>query len=273
MTSPLPLQPQVFLILRGLIEDWSGLRYDLDDLEMLAERISPRARELGFDSALDYYYFLRYDDKGPAELEKLLEALLVHETYFFRQAAQLEQLVDSCLAPRVAEGAHPRVWCAGVASGEEAYTLAMMLGERKLLGNVEVVATDLSRPALAHAERGVYSGRALRAIVGTVASRWLEPKGEHFEVVPALRGAITWKRVNLLDPAQVVALGTFDAILCRNVLIYFADQTTTRVVQQLTASLKDQGVLLVGASESLMRFGTSLKWEERSGSFFYRKAA
>ena len=269
----LPLQPSVFAILRGLIEARGGLHYEPVDRELLANRISPRAVALGFDSLLDYYYFLRYDPAGEQEFENLLEVLLVHETYFFREAEQLTQLVECFLAPMVKAGSRPRVWCAAASSGEEPYTLAMLLAEQKILEQVELVATDLSSRILEHARAGLYSGRALRSVLGTVADRWMVKHGEKVQVLPELREAISWKRVNLVDAAQVEALGQFDAILCRNVLIYFNDATIIHVIRQVTAALKPGGTLLVGASESLTRFGTSLDCDERAGSFFYRKSA
>jgi chemotaxis protein methyltransferase CheR len=268
----LPLQPVVFAILTALIESRGGLHYELVDLDLLAGRMSPRARDLGFESLLDYYYFLRYDPKGVAELDALIETLVNHETFFFRESEQLRLLVDTFLVPMVETGNRPRVWCSASATGEEPYTLAMLLGERKLLGRVELIASDLSNGALAHAKNGVYSGRSLRAVSGTAAEKYLETEGTKVRVPESLKGAIEWKRVNLIEPAQVAALGRFDAILCRNVLIYFANETTTRVVDQLTSALNDGGLLLVGAAESLINIGSSLRCEERSGWFFYRKA-
>lgn len=267
----LQLLPQVFSILSLQIEKRCGLHYGLVDLDHLRSKTSPRARELGFDSLLDYYYYLRYDPAGDAELDALIDTLLIHETYFFREADQLSQLVDTFLAPKVEAGSRPRVWCAAASSGEEPYTLAMLLSERDLLGRVELVASDVSRRVLAHAQGGVYTGRALRAVSGTVASHWLESQGEGVQVSASLRDAIDWRLINLLDTARVAALGKFDAILCRNVLIYFRDPIKVRVVAQLAASLTEGGLLLVGASESLLSLGTALACEERSGSFYFRK--
>ena len=108
-----------------------------------------------------------------------------------------------------------------------------------------------------------------------MSGRYLEvdPDGERARVRPELMAAVTWKRVNLVDPAQVAALGRFDVILCRNVMIYFSDDTARRVVDSLTQALEPGGHLLVGTSESLLRFGTQLQCEEKSGAFFYTREA
>jgi chemotaxis protein methyltransferase CheR len=271
MMAGLGYTPAVFAILSSLVEERAGLSYTPAEASLLMERASMRAIERGFDSLLDYYYLLRYDPSGIAELDALVESLVVNETYFFRELKPLVALVDQYLAPRIARGEHPRVWSAASASGEEPLTLAMLLAERKLLGKVDLLASDISERALAQARRGEFSGRSLRSRQPGY-ERWLETRGERATVAPELVRAIRWQRINLVldeelpDPAH-----PFDAILCRNVLIYFSPATAARVVQRLGERLVRGGVLLVGVSESLLSFGTSLVCEERGGSFFYEK--
>ena len=270
--ASLPLLPQVFSILAGLVEDRAGLHYRADDLELLRDKVSPRAEMLGFDSLLDYYYFLRYDPQGAAEQEALIEALVVHETYFYREADQLEAYVGQLLPRALGEGGTARIWCAAAATGEEPLTLAMMLADRGLLGRVQIVASDISDRALQRARRGEFSGRSLRALPKELG-KWFDRRGEAVVVDRKLVDCIDWRRLNLIDRPAVEALGHFSAVLCRNVLIYFSDQTARTVVASLTASLEPRGFLLVGASESLMRYGTSLSCDECGGAFFYRRVA
>lgn len=268
----LPLPPPVFTILSGLVEDRSGLHYSPEDRELLAEKVSPRAIDAGFTSLLDYYYFLRYDPGGEAELDALVETLCVHESYFFREAEQLRVAVSECLVPAVEQGRRPRVWCAAAAGGEEPLTLAMMLADHDLLGRVDVLASDISERALARARSGSYGPRALRALPKGVLGRWLHPSPSGASADPALIRAIDWRRVNLVDSAVVRALGSFDLVLCRNVLIYFSEDTTRRLAGTIADVLAPGGWLLLGVSESLMRFGTALTCEERGGVFLYRSA-
>jgi chemotaxis protein methyltransferase CheR len=268
----LPLSPPVLAILSALIEEESGLHYDASDADLLAEKLSVRALERGFDSLLDYYYFLRYDDERDAELELLIELLVVHETYFFRELVPLVALIDHYLAPAVARGQRVRVWCAAAATGEEPFTLAMLLAARGLLGRVEIVASDISARALAQARRGQYSRRSLRNLVPG-HERWLIVDGERARVSHEILAAVRFHRVNLVDHASAAKLGgRFDAILCRNVFIYFSLETAQRVVEQLSPALAPGGALLVGISESLLRFGTLLRCEEHGGAFFYERA-
>lgn len=268
--TKLPLSPQVFAILSALVEERSGLHYSLSSIDLFAAKVSQRASEAGFESLLDYYYFLRYDTTSNEELAELVDALVINETYFFREADQLHVLVNDLLLPAVRAGQRPRVWCAACATGEEPLTIAMMLAERGILGKVELVATDIGRRALGKARDGVYGARALRALPPS-ARRWFVSVGAEHRVDADLRAAIQWRRVNLIKPEEFSSLGTFDAIVCRNVLIYFSEATIRRVMDGLAASLRPGGRFLVGASESLLRLGTLLRCEERGGAFFYSK--
>jgi chemotaxis protein methyltransferase CheR len=267
----LPLSPQVFAILSALIEERTGLHYDLGERELLAERVAPRALERGFESLLDYYYFLRYDPDAEAELSLLVEALVVNETYFFRELAALKVVVDVLVPRLLAAGARPRIWCAACATGEEPLSLAMLLDEANLLDRVSLYASDISGRALAHAKTGLFFRRSLRALPVGVAGRWLEAEGEGMRVVPHIARAIEWRRLNLVNEAELASMGHFDVVLCRNVLIYFRDRTIERVIGNLWQSLAEDGILVVGASESLLRFDAAFSCEEQRGAFFYRK--
>ncbi|KYG05535.1 chemotaxis protein CheR [Sorangium cellulosum] len=275
MTSRLPISPQVFAIFSALIAEKIGIHYDAGDRELLGDKVSVRAIDAGFDSLLDYYYFLRYDPAGAAELDALIDVLVVGETYFFRELAQLEVAVAELVAPRVSAGERPRIWSAACSTGEEPFTIAMLLAERGLLGRVDLVASDISARSLSRARAGVYGPRSIRsnAPPPPFATRWLEVTPDRVVVSAELRDAIDWRRINLLEASDVTSLGQFDVIVCRNVLIYFHDNTARWVVANLSGALAAGGALLVGISESLLRLGTALACEERGGVFLYRKTA
>jgi chemotaxis protein methyltransferase CheR len=267
-----PAPRPVLAILAALVEERTGIHYASGDLDLLADKAGSRAAEAGFDTLLDYYYFLRYDPAGEAEIGALTDALVVCETYFFREHAQLEVLAGM-IGERVAAGHRPRVWSAACATGEEPLTLAMLLAQRELLPEVDLVASDISPALVARAKAGRHSVRALRSVPdGALAERFLrrEPDGS-LRSDEELRRAIQWRTVNLASPAEVARVGPLDFIVCRNVLIYFSDATATRVVETLGDRLLPGGALFVGISESLLRFGTSLQCEERSSVFYYRK--
>jgi len=268
------MSTQVFGILAALIEEKTGLHYGVEDAELLRSKVSVRAQERGFDSLLDYYYLLRYDDGDRRELDALIDVLVVPETYFFREFDALKFAVKEFLEPAVARGGRPRVWCAACASGEEPLTVAMLLSEAGVLERVDIVASDMSLRALERAKSGRFGPRALRQIPDpALVDRFLLRNGDRLEVRPELVRAIDFRRLNLIDSEAIARFGRFDLILCRNVLIYFRDAIMARVVRTLGEALAPGGALLVGVSESLLRLGTGLVCEERLGTFFYRATA
>jgi chemotaxis protein methyltransferase CheR len=262
----------VFAILSSLVEECAGLHYGPGEQDVFLERVAARSEEAGFESLLDYYYFLRYDPKGPRELDELIDHLVVNETYFFRELEPLRLIASQLIQPLVKAGQRPRIWSAACATGEEPLTLAMLLAREGLLAGVELIASDISQRALDTARRGRFSRRSLRHGIDTeLASRWLREEGGRFHVDPQLIEAIDWRRLNLCVPDETAAIGACDVVLCRNVLIYFRDDTVARVLEQLSSHLKPDGALFVGVAESLLRFGTTLVCEEQHQVFFYRK--
>jgi chemotaxis protein methyltransferase CheR len=275
----LRLTPQVFSILSSLVAETFGLHFDNAHLQVFEEKVAARAAEAGFDSLLDYYYFLRYDERGSAELSALIDTLVVGETYLFRELAPLEMMIAEFVIPALSAGRRPRIWSAACATGEEPHTVALLLASRGLLDDVDLVASDISATALERARSGRFSRRALRQEIPAFAARWLETQAatpsaldQRVVVQPRLTRAIDWRRINLVEDAGLASLGTFDVVLCRNVLIYFGDRTVKGVIKRLSGALRPGGALFVGVSESLLRFGTALSCEERDGVFFYRNA-
>ncbi len=279
--SPPPPSPALLSVFSALVEDSIGLHYGPHDAALFADKLQARATVAGFDSLFDYYYFLRYDPESRPELARLLEALVVHETYFFREQGTLDAAVSHLIAPAIARGERPRIWSCACSTGEEPLTLAMILAGKGLLDSCDLVASDVSPDAVARARSGLFGGRALRALpqaVGEGAMVHPEAKRQRpprppAASIPACSAPIEWRTVNLLDGAEVAAVGPADLVLCRNVLIYFSDVTIGRVVDHLSARLRPEGRLAVGASESLLRFGTVLTCEEIGGAFFYRRPA
>lgn len=265
--------PAVVAILSELIEERTGLHYGPNDRDTLVDKVSERAVQAGFDSLLDYYYYLRYDPNSTTELDRLIDALVVNETYLFREFQQLNLLVQRFIEPAVRAGRHPRIWCAACATGEEPATLAMLLAEAGMLSQVTIVASDISERALERARSGKLSRRSLRSVpLPELQAKWVREGADGSPFVdPELLAVIDFRRVNLAKRGEVESVGRCDFILCRNVLIYFSDETTSLVVSSLAGNLAENGVLFVGISESLLRFSTALVCEEKESIFYYRK--
>jgi chemotaxis protein methyltransferase CheR len=260
---------QVVTLLAMLVHDRVGLSHG--DLELFTQKVADHAEELGFGSMLDFYYSLRYDDPDGQRFDALLDALVVGETYFFREPGGLQLAVEQVRA-RAARGQRSRIWSAGCATGEEPLSLAALLAEADLLDRVEILATDVSPRHLDRASRGDHSRRALRT-APEGRPPWIRSVDGAPWVDPTVRAAVEWRRVNLVDRATVRTLGRFDAILCRNVLIYFDEPTIAQALGGLVEALDRDGVLIVGVAESLLRFGAGLECVERGGAFLYRRTA
>ncbi|MES2525595.1 MAG: protein-glutamate O-methyltransferase CheR [Bdellovibrionota bacterium] len=271
--SSLELSTPVFSILSTLLQEKVGLSYTLAERELLQDKVGSRAMELGYESLLDYYYFLRYDPAGEEELAQLVEHLVVNETYFFREWPAIQVMVNHYIAPLCAAGKRPKIWCAACSTGEEPISIAMLLAEKNLLDKVEIIASDISENALKKAKAGKFGRRAVRHVPDqNLKDKFISQDGDHHFVPTTLIDAIQWRRTNILDKNDYPKNGPFDAILCRNMLIYFNDETVKIVLDNLYSELNPDGVFLVGISESLLRFGSGFVGEERDGSFVYKKA-
>jgi chemotaxis protein methyltransferase CheR len=269
VTAP---SPQLLAVFTELVERAAGLHYAPGDRDLFAAKLVAHATEHGHDHLLDYYYRLRYDDESGAVLAGLIEALLVHETYLFREADSLRELVDGHLVPIVRARRRARVWSAACSTGEEPYSLAMLLADRGVLDAVEIIATDISPAVIERARTGRVGRRALRdGHPVELVARYTEAGAQGIAVAPRIRDAVRFSTLNLVAPAAR-DLGVFDAILCRNVLIYFQDDQIVRVIDRLVQHLTPDGLIAVGVSESLLRFGNRLVCEERGDAFFYRCA-
>lgn len=281
------LSATTYSIFCALVEDRIGVHHRAEDKAIFASKLGERLAATGFTTPLDYYYSLRYDDPDRTEWSRFAEALLVGETYFFRELYALEAAMEVVVAPaaaRTGRGAEPvRVLSAGCSTGEEPLSVAMLVGARGLADAVEIVAVDVNARAIERARAGVFRERSMRAMpaahVASFAPLASGPTGA-VRIDPTLVDAVTWRCGNLLDGVFMTSLGAFDLVLCRNVLIYFRDDVVAEVARSLARALRPatesgrpSGRLLVGASESLMRYGTELRCEERRGTFFYGRGA
>jgi chemotaxis protein methyltransferase CheR len=266
------VEPQTYAVFSAFVEELIGLRYEDSSKDLFLEKLEVAASEEGFDSLLDYYYFLRYDPGGPAAIERMIEQLVVPETYFFRELMPLEWLVRDVLLPKVQAGLRVRIWSAACSTGEEPLSLAMLLDERKMLDSVDIVASDVSARSIERARSGRFRPRSIRdGAPERLVKRYLVREDGGVTIERRLVERVHWRQVNLFDVRAITKLGIFDAILCRNVLIYFSNDGIVRVIGTLLERLVSEGVLLVGISESLFRIESEVVCEERGGVFFYRR--
>lgn len=266
-----------FTLLRDLIAQHTGVFFGDERRDQLADKLSDLVASLGMTSFLDYYYLLRYDSQREQHWVALVDRLAVPETYFWRQPEQILAFAQ-IVAPQhlVAHPGRPlRVWSAACCSGEEPISLAIALDQEKLLGRMplEIVASDASPALIERARSGLYGERSFRSLPPELRARYFHSHGERWRADPKVHDLIRWTTANLVDPVPVRALANVDVIFCRNVFIYFADETISRVIQWFAEGLAEDGRLFLGASESLTRLETAFELSELGSAFVYVKAA
>ena len=242
-----------FVAIRDLIRDRFGIWYDDQKRFLLLSRLSTRLAKRGVETYGSYVQFLRYDSKREEEWDDLASVLSNNETYFFRERAQLKTLAGSILDEFRARSSRLRLWSAACSSGEEPYSLAITLIETGKIADsmLSIRATDISPRALDLADKAFYRALSFRATEPAMIQRWFRPEGEGFVVDDRLKRLVSFGRLNLLDRPRVAAEGPFDAIFCRNVLIYFDKPTQKRVVESFAKALRPGGYLFLGHAESL----------------------
>jgi chemotaxis protein methyltransferase CheR len=270
------LDRQQFERFRDLLAEYAGVFLDQAQHRLLETALAERlaATNLGL---VEYQQKLS-SQLGRAELQCLVELVLNHETYFFRNGAQLQVLGSSLLLQihrHLPPGQPIRVWSAGCASGEEPYSLAIVALET--LGNpplrpIEIIATDLSEDVLRRARVGSYRGRALQNISPELLGRYFQPSAGSYSVVPALRSLVSFRRLNLLEPFPAELKGV-DIIFCQNVTIYFQEANRRHLIERFYNLLPEGGMLFLGFSETLWNVFDHFKSRKIGGAFVYYKGA
>jgi chemotaxis protein methyltransferase CheR len=252
------------LRIRDLIYQIAGIFHPDHRLVFLEERCSRRMKVLAIASVRDYLDCLSVKPGHQVELVALLNEITIGETYFFRNEPQLEAL-RKVILPKIVEAQSKlssrrlRIWSAGCSTGEEPYTLAILLLEEAkglLEGwSFDIQAIDLNENSVAHAKRGVYGEYSIRHITPQLRSKYFVEEDGQLSVGTQVRSRVTFQRLNLLDDNRMTSMNGFDIIFCCNVLIYFDAASKSRVIQHFYSSLLPNRYLFLGHAESL--FGIS----------------
>lgn len=275
-TRGLRIPERTLELLRDLIASRAGIHYDEARLDIMRDRLVPLAIEHGFDSLLDYYYLLKYDTDAGADWRRLMDALSVQETYFWREADHFGALT-STIVPRLLERKRSiRIWSIPCATGEEPLSIAMALTEAGCFdtAHIELHASDASEAALARARGRVYGRRSFRQLPEAMRDKYFTRDGakDEWTVVPELFARISsWSRVNVVDAAETAAHASADVIFCRNLFIYFTPACVREVAQMFAHAMPSPGYLCVGAAESLLRAGVGFDLQELGGAYVYVK--
>ena len=272
----LELPDDVFRLLRDEIYKRSGMYFGDSSKYLLQKRLSPRARELNFDSFQKYFYFLQYDPRADAEFDQIFDLVTTNETYFFREPAQLsafsEEIVPEILARKSVKKI--RIWSAGCSSGEEPYSIAILLQEAGLYNQAsfEIFASDLNQQVLSKARRGQYRDSAFRSTSAALREKYFTREGDgSWRISDDIRNRVSFGRLNLYDEPRVSLLGYLDIVFCRNVIIYFDDLSKKVVINSFYNRLSEGGYLLLGHSESLISLSSQFKLRHLKHDMVYQK--
>ena len=261
--------------IRGLIETRSGILFDVSRERFFSTRVLEHVEAKKLTHGTD---LLRLIKNSNVEYDSLLQRLLTQETSFFRYPAVFEALEKKVLPdlhmkkfwenPRSL-----RVWSAGCSTGEEAYSIAMTVADAIEFAdawNIHILATDVSRQALDHAERGVYEPRDLETATPRQREQHFSRLGDRYLVRPRIRNLVTFAPMNL---AQVVYMGKFDCIFCMNVLIYFSEERQAQLIQRFYEYLEPGGYLFLGHAESIKRADVKFDMQFHRDARIYQKPA
>jgi len=276
-----PPDPDLIRI-RDLIYQVAGIFHPDNKLRLLFDRCSRRMKEVKTGTLREYFDCLTTKPIRQTELIALLNEITIGETCFFRNQPQLEAL-RRIVIPKIlaAKAAFPvknlRIWSAGCSTGEEPYTLSMLMLEEAqgiLKGwNVEILATDLNERSVAHAKNGVYGSYSTRNLTPYYAQKYFTPAGDQLQINPTVRTSVNISRVNLSDDSRMIFMKNLDLVFCCNVLIYFDLTSKRRVIQHFYNNLLPHGYLFLGHSESLYGVNNDFQLVHLPGATAYIKGA
>jgi chemotaxis protein methyltransferase CheR len=261
--------------IRGLIESRSGILFDHSRERFFSTRVREHVEERKLSHGTD---LLRLIQNSNVEYDSLLQRLLTQETAFFRYPSVFDALEKKVLPELQTRKfwENPRslrIWSAGCATGEEAYSIAISVADALAFAdawNVHLLATDISREALEHADKGVYDARDMEPVRIEHRDLYFSRAGERFVVKPQIRNMVTFAPMNL---AQVVYIGKFDCIFCMNVLIYFSEERQAQLVQRFFDYLEPGGYLFLGHAESVSRADVKFETQIHRDARIYQKPA
>ncbi len=270
------MSPETFKQLRDLIYEQTGIQFQHNKKYLLENRLQGRLGPCSCKTFDDYYRFLKSDPYRDKEITALYAAVTTNETFFYRDDAQLDtfmKVIVPAMIDRNKEKRQIRIWSAACSSGDEPYTLAILLAQHAPLVNwtIDILGTDISEPALDIARKGQYESHALRKVPPAVVQKFFTGGPDRFTLAPAIMRQVRFMNVNLYDRPRLKLIRGIDVVFCRNCLIYFDEKAKQQIVSDLADALVPQGHLVIGFSETLHNVTSKLKAVHAGRSVVYQK--
>ncbi len=282
LSKDLKVSDAEFVQLRDFIYQQSGIFIAENRKYLVENRLSNRIKDLNLKTFGEYYYYLRFDANRKEEMTKLFEVITTNETSFYRNPPQLKVFQEKILPATLEEIRKKglkklRIWSAGCSTGEEPYTLAMILHEvlktEISQWDIKIIANDLSEAVLKAARQGRYSEYALRTTPKDIIDKYFVKKDNVYDVQTKLKPLINFAPINLSDRLMLKRNERSHIIFCRNVIIYFDDDMKRQVIESFYDNLLPGGCMFIGHSESLHNISRTFKPEHHVGTIVYRKQA
>jgi chemotaxis protein methyltransferase CheR len=264
---PAGIQP----LIRDLIHERTGIYFEPARYDVLVEKLESLAVERDCYSLLDYYYLLKYEENGVEDWARVMDALSVQETYFWREMSQVRFLVDTFVPEWFAKNSTPlQIWSAASATGEEAYSIVISLleagwGEHP----IQIIASDGSPSAIAKSKQASFREKSFRCFPPHLKQKYFTHVGNEWKLDPAVARRVTFVRANLLAAEEISSLARSPVIFCRNVFIYFSPHAIRQTVAIFASRMPAGGHLFVGASESLLKLTADFDLREKGDAFVY----
>jgi chemotaxis protein methyltransferase CheR len=272
----IPLEEEVFRLIRDFVRDYCGIYFDDDSRYLLEKRLSRRVHLHHFSNFREYYRYLLYHRNRDEELTSIIDIITVNETYFFREQNQLTTFSEELL-PELRQTNKDRkrlrIWSAGCSTGEEPYTLAMLILEKGLFHGwtIEIFGSDINQRVLQVARSGIYRKNSFRTTEPYFLDKYFKTEDGFFRISDGVKQHVNFSHLNLLDPFKVKLVGTMDVVLCRNVLIYFDQPSRKKVIDMFYERLVDGGYLLLGHAESLINISAAFTLRHFKHDMVYQK--
>lgn len=273
------LSDRTFAELVKFIYDHSGIFFQDNKKYLLESRLQKRIQYLKLNSFENYFQYLLSSPNKEEEKLQLFEAITINETYFFRSQPQLDALVNTII-PEILENRGKfnnklKIWSAGSSSGEEPYSIGIMVNEFILPKypdlKVEIIGTDINSAVIKTAEKGIYKEYAVKSTPPTYLDKYFEKTGNTYSIDKKIREMVRFKLMNLYDDAEMKSMVGIDIIFCANVLIYFDLQSKIKVVNNLYNSLLPNGYLFIGYSETLHSISKAFRLVSFPKTIGYKK--
>jgi chemotaxis protein methyltransferase CheR len=258
-------------LLRDLIHERTGIYFEESRFDILIEKIEPLASARQCYSLLDYYYLLKYEENGVEDWARVMDALSVQETYFWREMGQVRVLVDVLVPEWFKKTSMPlQIWSAACATGEEPYSILMALLEAGWGSHpIEIRGSDASPAALEKCRAATFREKAFRCFPPELKAKYFTPAGNEWKLKPEIARRVSFHRANLLATNEISSLARAPMIFCRNVFIYFSPHAIRQTVAAFASRMPTNGHLFVGASESLLRLTADFELKEMGEAFVY----